>query len=178
MGQALNGYSEPPSADADDEVPRHPIRVPRASPDRGPAIRKSEQVRMDIHSRPASTPLASAASGVSRQLHGDRAPPQCQDMMNFTNLASVPSHPLVLFTDRLRLAVAAYLALHGHLQQPQRIRPALLPGLVRRAGPGPGLDPLAAHRPHPSCTSGGCRRSAGSSPPPCPAGSQFTPARI
>ena len=31
-------------------------------------------------------------------------------MMTFTELASAPSHPLVLFTDRLRLAVAAYLA--------------------------------------------------------------------
>jgi hypothetical protein len=32
-------------------------------------------------------------------------------MMNLTDLASVPSHPLAPFTDRLRLAVAAYLAL-------------------------------------------------------------------
>ena len=31
-------------------------------------------------------------------------------MMNFTDLASVPSHPPAPFTDRLRLAVAAYLA--------------------------------------------------------------------
>ena len=30
--------------------------------------------------------------------------------MNFTDLASVPSHPPAPFTDRLRLAVAAYLA--------------------------------------------------------------------
>ena len=30
--------------------------------------------------------------------------------MTFTGLASVPSHPLAPFTDRLRLAVAAYLA--------------------------------------------------------------------
>ena len=30
--------------------------------------------------------------------------------MNFTDLASVPSHPLAPFTDRLRLAAAAYLA--------------------------------------------------------------------
>jgi len=28
-------------------------------------------------------------------------------MMTFTELASAPSHPLALFTDRLRLAVAA-----------------------------------------------------------------------
>jgi hypothetical protein len=31
-------------------------------------------------------------------------------MMNFTELASVPSDHLVPFTDQLRLAVAAYLA--------------------------------------------------------------------
>jgi hypothetical protein len=31
-------------------------------------------------------------------------------MMTFTALPSVPSDPLVLFTDQLRLAVAAYLA--------------------------------------------------------------------
>ena len=31
-------------------------------------------------------------------------------MLNFTDLASVPSHPLAPFTDRRRLAVAAYLA--------------------------------------------------------------------
>jgi hypothetical protein len=31
-------------------------------------------------------------------------------MMNLTDLASVSCDPLVLFTDRLRLAVAAYLA--------------------------------------------------------------------
>jgi hypothetical protein len=37
-------------------------------------------------------------------------PPQCQDMLNLTDLASVPSAPLAPFTDRLRLAVAAYLA--------------------------------------------------------------------
>jgi len=30
--------------------------------------------------------------------------------MTFTELASVPPDPLALFTDRLRLAVAAYLA--------------------------------------------------------------------
>ena len=45
-----------------------------------------------------------------RKLHGDRELPQCQRMLNFTDLASVPSHPLAPFTDRLRLAVAAYLA--------------------------------------------------------------------
>jgi len=45
-----------------------------------------------------------------RKLHADRELPQCQRMLNFTDLTSVPSHPLAPFTDRLRLAVAAYLA--------------------------------------------------------------------
>ena len=45
-----------------------------------------------------------------RTLHGDRELPHCQRMMTFTDLASVPSHPLAPFTDRLRLAAAAYLA--------------------------------------------------------------------
>ena len=73
-----------------------------------------------------------------RQLHGDREPAHCQGMMNFTDLASVPSHPLAPFTDRLRLAVAAYLArFKGTSRNAHRIRPALLPGLVRRARPGP-----------------------------------------
>jgi hypothetical protein len=38
-------------------------------------------------------------------------------MMTFTDLASVPSDPAAPFTDRLRLAVAAYLALQGLLPQ-------------------------------------------------------------
>jgi hypothetical protein len=36
-------------------------------------------------------------------------------MMTFTELASVPSHPLAPFTDPLRLAVAAYLARFSEL---------------------------------------------------------------
>jgi hypothetical protein len=36
-------------------------------------------------------------------------PPQCQDMLNLTDLALVPSQPVAPFTDQLRLAVAAYL---------------------------------------------------------------------
>ncbi len=47
---------------------------------------------------------------MSCELRRGRGPLQCQGMMTFTELASAPSHPLVLFTDRLRLAVAAYLA--------------------------------------------------------------------
>ena len=45
-----------------------------------------------------------------RKLHGDRELPHCQRMLNFTDLASVPSHHLAPFTHRLRLAVGAYLA--------------------------------------------------------------------
>jgi hypothetical protein len=37
-------------------------------------------------------------------------PAQCLGMRNFTELPSVPSDHPVLFTDQLRLAVAAYLA--------------------------------------------------------------------
>ena len=48
-----------------------------------------------------------------RELHGDRELPHCQRMLNFTDLASVPSHPLAPFADRRRLAVAAYLALEA-----------------------------------------------------------------
>ena len=48
-----------------------------------------------------------------RKLHGDRELPHSQRMLNFTDLASVPSHPLAPFADRRRLAVAAYLALEA-----------------------------------------------------------------
>ena len=45
-----------------------------------------------------------------RELRGVQVLAQCQGMMTFTELAFVPSDPLAPFTDRLRLAVAAYLA--------------------------------------------------------------------
>jgi hypothetical protein len=51
------------------------------------------------------------ASGGLRKLHGDQEPPQCQGMLNLTDLASVSSDPLAPFTDRLRLAAGADLAL-------------------------------------------------------------------
>jgi integrase/recombinase XerD len=78
-------------------------------------------------------------------LHDDREPPQCQDMTNFTDLASVPSHPLPPFTDRLRLAVAAYLARfkgssREHTESDLR---CYLAWCAEH-----GLDPLAAQRPH------------------------------
>ena len=79
------------------------------------------------------------------QLHGDREPAQCQGMMNLTDLASVPSRPLAPFTDRLRLAVAAYLARFAgssweHTESDLR---CYLSWCAER-----GLDPLAAQRPH------------------------------
>jgi site-specific recombinase XerD len=80
-----------------------------------------------------------------RQLHGDREPAQCQGMMNLTDLATVPSHPLAPFTDRLRLAVAAYLARFKGTSR-NRTESDLrcyLSWCAER-----GLDPLAAQRPH------------------------------
>jgi hypothetical protein len=44
------------------------------------------------------------------RLAESRYTPHCQDMMTFTGVVSVPSDPQAPFTDRLRLAVAAYLA--------------------------------------------------------------------
>ena len=66
-------------------------------------------------------------------------------MMNFTDLPSVPSDPLVPFTDQLRLAVTAYLARFKgasryHTQSDLR---CYLAWCAER-----GLDPLAARRPH------------------------------
>jgi len=66
-------------------------------------------------------------------------------MMTFTDLASAPSHPLAPFTDRLRLAVAAYLARfkgssREHTESDLR---CYLAWCAER-----GLDPLAARRPH------------------------------
>jgi hypothetical protein len=69
----------------------------------------------------------------------------CQDMMTFTELASVPSDPMAPFTDQLRLAVAAYLARfkgssRDHTESDLR---CYLTWCAER-----GLDPLAAKRPH------------------------------
>ena len=65
--------------------------------------------------------------------------------MTFTELAFVPSDPLAPFTDRLRLAVAAYLARfkgssREHTESDLR---CYLTWCAER-----GLDPLAARRPH------------------------------
>ncbi len=86
-------------------------------------------------------------------------------MMTFTELASAPSHPPEPFTDRLRLAVAAYLAA-------SRPPPASTPSPTS-AATSPGASNGAwTHSQQDgriwSCTSGGCRRSAGSSPLPSP----------
>jgi integrase/recombinase XerD len=66
-------------------------------------------------------------------------------MMNFTELASVPSDRPVLFTDQLRLAVAAYLtrfkgSSREHTESDLRSFPTWC---AER-----GLDPLSARRPH------------------------------
>ena len=80
-----------------------------------------------------------------RMLHGDRELPHCQRMMTFTDLASVPSRPLAPFTDRLRLAVAAYLARFTGSSR-QHTESDLRCYLAWCAEHG--LDPLAAQRPH------------------------------
>jgi integrase/recombinase XerD len=66
-------------------------------------------------------------------------------MLNLTDLASVPSDPLALFTDRLRLAAAAYLARFKGVSR-ERTESDLrcyLAWCAERA-----LDPLGARRPH------------------------------
>src|SRR5271165_6594292 len=88
---------------------------------------------------------SSAARCVFRWLHGDRDPAQCQGMMTFTELAPAASDPREPFTDRLRLAVAAYLARfkgssREHTESDLR---CYLAWCAQR-----GLDPLAAQRPH------------------------------
>jgi hypothetical protein len=70
---------------------------------------------------------------------------QCLSMTDFTELASAPSDPPEPFTDRLRLAVAAYLARfkgssREHTESDLR---CYLAWCAERS-----LDPLAARRPH------------------------------
>jgi site-specific recombinase XerD len=66
-------------------------------------------------------------------------------MMSFTDLASVPTDPLEPFTDRLRRAVAAYLARFKGSSR-EHTESDLRCYLSWRAEQG--LDPLAAQRPH------------------------------
>jgi hypothetical protein len=80
-----------------------------------------------------------------RELPRKRPLAQSQGMMTFTELASVPSDPRAPFTDRLRLAVAAYLTRfkdtsREHTESDLR---CYLAWCAER-----GLDPLAAQRPH------------------------------
>jgi integrase/recombinase XerD len=79
------------------------------------------------------------------RLRGGRRRAQCLSMMNFPDLASLPSDRLTAFTDQLRLAVAAYLARFNgssreHTASDLR---CYLAWCAER-----GLDPLAARRPH------------------------------
>ncbi len=62
---------------------------------------------------------------------------QCLGMMTFSELPSVPSDHPVLSPDQLRLAVAAYLARFKGASRYHTESDLLLPGLVRRARPGP-----------------------------------------
>jgi hypothetical protein len=66
-------------------------------------------------------------------------------MLNFTDLAPAPSDPPAPFTDRLRLAVAAYLARFKGSSR-EHTESDLRCYLAWRAERG--LDPLAARRPH------------------------------
>jgi integrase/recombinase XerD len=80
-----------------------------------------------------------------RELYGRGEQTQCQIMMNFTELASAPTDPPAVFTDQLRLAVAAYLARfkgssREHTESDLR---CYLSWCAER-----GLDPPAARRPH------------------------------
>ena len=102
-------------------------------------------------------------------LHGEKGEAQRLGMMNITELASVPSDHLVPFTDQLRLAVA--LTWPG-----SRAPPAITPTPICAATWRGAASAAWIRWPHGvrtwSCTSAGCRRSAGSSPPLSPGGSR------
>jgi hypothetical protein len=83
-------------------------------------------------------------------------------MKNFTELASAASHHPVPFTDQLRLAVAAYLA---RTRAPPVITPNRTCGASSPGGPSAGSTHWPRGARTWSCTSAGCRRSAGSSRP-------------
>src|SRR5580658_8267783 len=79
------------------------------------------------------------------ELHGDREPLQRQGMTTFTQLAPASSDPPEPFTDRLRLAVAGYLARfkgssREHTESDLR---CYLAWCAEHS-----LDPLTARRPH------------------------------
>ena len=79
------------------------------------------------------------------QLHGDRESLQRQGMTTFTQLTLAPSDPPEPFTDRLRLAAAAYLARFKGSSR-EYTESDLCRYLAWCAEQG--LDPLAALRPH------------------------------
>src|SRR5215813_5995622 len=93
-------------------------------------------------------------------------------MMTFTDLASIPSNDSAPFIDQPRLAVAAYLARFtgSSREHTDQTCAATCPGAPSEAWT---RWPPAARTW--SCTSGGCRRSATSSPPRCRGGSQSWP---
>src|SRR5207244_10909719 len=78
-------------------------------------------------------------------LGGGRKEPQCQGMMNFAEMSSVPSDRIMPTTDQLRLAVAAYLARFKGSSR-EHIESDLRCFLSWCAEHGP--SPLAARRPH------------------------------
>jgi integrase/recombinase XerD len=85
----------------------------------------------------------------SADLAESRCSPQCQVMMTFTELASVPSDPLAPFTDRLRLAVAAYLArFKGSSREHTESDLRCYVTWCAERGAGPAGRPAAARRPH------------------------------
>ena len=79
-----------------------------------------------------------------RDLGGGEEQSQCQVIMNYAELVSVPSDHPAPFTDQLRLAVAAYLARFKGSSR-KRTEFDLRCFLAWRAEPD--LDPLAARRP-------------------------------
>ena len=120
----------------------------------------------------SSQPHSSAAPGTFAGLGGCWRRAQCLGMMSFTDLASVPSDRLVRFTDPLRLAVAAYLARFKGSSRAHTSRTCAVSSPSAQSA-GWTRWPRGARTW--SCTSGGCRRSATSSPRRCRGGSWCRP---
>ena len=87
--------------------------------------------------------MAAAVQVRLRTLYGDREPAQCRSMLDLSDLASVPFDPVVPFTDRLRLPLAAYLARFTGISR-NRTESDLLPRLVRGTRPRPAGRPAPA----------------------------------
>jgi hypothetical protein len=88
--------------------------------------------------------LGGPGDPVSASLSAGEAQPQCQIMMNYSELASVPSDHLAPFTDQLRLAVAAYLA---RSRGPPASTPHPTCAATWPGAPSTAWTPLAARRP-------------------------------